>query len=437
MTGGVARIAALALLIACKVGGSAGGSDGATDTGTSADGDVPTALPRVAARSASPAGQFFLAIAGAPAFTPRGYDWTVYDASDDAHVTFSPGRYDAAAVDAMLSALGDDGMTTVRVLLDYHAQMPSGAYGIAGPATTTTAELYAPYVANVIDFLRRARAHGIHVVIALLFVPQNQHYFDIIAANAPAGVTGTNLYYLSSGGIAAKTEYATAIVQAVAHADAGALLSTVMAWEIENEVNVVDNAQPFSSSQGLVTTADGSTYDMASANDRQLCADANIVHWANAVAAAVRAIDADALVSASVFTYGAVGRPGPSGLPAGQSPDPRFPARPYILGVYSTLSFLDFHVYPRPGSYSLDGDLATSEYGSIDRTTRPIFLGEFGAYRARYATPAEAAPEMVSLRAATFAAGFGGALLWTWDTSTQPELWSAADGGSAIRNALR
>ena len=115
--------------------------------------------------------------------------------------------------------------------------------------------------------------------------------------------------------------------------------------------------------------------DMSDAGERQQCGDANVVHFANSITAAIKAIDPEAMVTVGMFTFNvrlssssppplpplslllyhlfifvfffsvsyiykqAVGKTGPQGfLPIpGPKDDPRFPASPASLSIWSTL----------------------------------------------------------------------------------------------------
>ena len=160
---------------------------------------------------------------------------------------------------------------------------------------------------------------------------------------------------------------------------------------------------------------------------RQQCQDANTVFWANQVASTIRSYDSGALVSASVFTFAAVGKPGgPNGLlptyPAcGNSC--AYPARPVTLSLYATgLSFIDIHLYPAgtnndcgTGNYSIDSDLASSEFSLIDQTKSPLMMGEYGAADSYFHTVTCAALGMGNHREQAYARGFFGSSFWTWD----------------------
>jgi hypothetical protein len=368
---------------------------------------------------------------------PKGYNYIQLDPWVGYHETFDTNVYDAAAAEAALAQFEYDGFNMVRVFLDHRSEVQpgTGIYGIAGLSNATG--LYAPFVANFVDFLRRARAHHVYVIPVLPWAPANLGFQTILNSNVPANVEDVNILYLAQGGIDAKKEYAQQLAGLVAAAEAGGtLLSTVFSWELDNESAIVTDKKPFSLASGTVTPADGVTYNLAVPAERQQCFDANLVLWANTCAAAIRTVDPDAMVSTSVFTYSAVGRSGPDGIPPFSSGDARVPARPQVLRLYSTLSYTDIHLYPTGASYSIVDDLGSSEFAAFQKGAMPMLMGEFGAFKTPYPNITSAAVAMGAHRAAAFQEGFGGSIFWTWNTSNQPALWNAAESGGAINGVL-
>lgn len=196
---------------------------------------------------------------------------------------------------------------------------------------------------------------------------------------------------------------------------------------------------PYSLHSGNITTADGNVYDMSSPASRQQSADANSVLWANSVAAAVRGSAPAAQVTVGLFTFAAVGKSGPNGMmPEGS--DPRVPLRPFSLSTYSSLHFLDVHVYPLGAGFSLAADLQSSEWPLVDFTRMPVLMGEFGTFKKFYSTLPLATAVALDTQIASCQFNFSvGWLFWTWDSDStleQPELWSMMDGNGSIAQAL-
>ncbi len=99
----------------------------------------------------------------------------------------------------------------------------------------------------------------------------------------------------------------------------------------------------------------------------------------------------------------------------------------------SSADFIDLHGYP-------GGDLNLGQivenFGLPPVTEKPILLGEFGAEHGPYPTVEDAARTLVDWQVESCDYGFDGWLLWTWDTTEQPEFWNALDGGGTIEAAL-
>jgi hypothetical protein len=108
--------------------------------------------------------------------------------------------------------------------------------------------------------------------------------------------------------------------------------------------------------------------------------------WANAISTVIHEADPDALVSASLYTYAAVGRKGPGTWSKDETKDMRVPARPMAL-LNSKLDFIDLHIYAGKSeretiTQHLAHDLASSEIDILkkeaERLKKPILVGECG-----------------------------------------------------------
>ena len=128
-----------------------------------------------------------------------------------------------------------------------------------------------------------------------------------------------------------------------------------------------------------------------------------------------------------MFTFGAVQKPGPRGLPLGTA-DTRFPFCPASLASSrSSLDLLDVHVYEVPGWTTMAADLASSEWSKVSFEDKPIVMGEFGAWRvspALWPNGSAAATAMVKQQVESCRQNFTGSMYWTYDTMEQPRLWN-------------
>ena len=384
------------------------------------------ALPRVGVTDGR-----FVEVRSGRAFEPRGFNYMrLRPHPEDArvlwHGTFSRGGYDGQRAASMLGDLESHGFNVVRVFVD-----PLGDEGIADAGG-----LSKEYLNNLFDFLECARRHRVHVIVATLTLPRCSRYIDLAGA-IPAELDATNAMFLHQGHINSKARYMADVAAAVRARDP-ALLSTVFAYEIDNESHYLATAMPFSATFGTVKPADGITYDLSSQEQKQAMADRHAVRLVDACVAAVRGVDPEAMVSASVFTFAAVGRSGPGKLHQDQTGDPRFPVRPLAL-VQSQASYVDVHLYPDGSAAgSLERNLRSIEGDELVKLARqkgkPLVIGEFGVGRSLAATaPLAATVAQRHLRDAASAGFDGGWLYWTYDSDGQ-DLWTAkADGGAVFQ----
>jgi hypothetical protein len=382
--------------------------------------DAP--LPRVVVRG----GRFVQRDANQP-FAPLGFNYIRL--RPKWHGTFAPQRYDARRAEAMLADLRRGGFNVVRVFID-----PDAKEGIvAGPSAEG---LSAAYLGHFLDFLGRARHHGVYVVPSLLALPACKPYNRIVGRDRARFGHGNEMYF-DERFIRAKARYCADFAAAIKAQDPD-LLSAVFAYELDNETHFFAHGQPFSPATGTYEWG-GRKYDRSSNDDLQRLADEAVVGWADACADAVRTVDPDAMVSVNVFTFRAVGRSGPGALIGAKTKDRRFPARPLAL-ARTKLSYLDIHFYPFAKD-TLDRDLASIEFEQLAQACKqagkPLIMGEFGAFKKPYPTLAEAAAAMKHHLQRVRSLGFVGFLYWTYDTDEQPLLWNAREGKGEILDALR
>ena len=379
-------------------------------------------MPRIAAVP----GGFARAVGGEP-FTPRGFNYIRLH--NRWHDTFSPQRYDAQRADAMLADLHQHGFNVVRVFIDHNA----GTGVVADRAART---LSPAYMDNVADFVARAAKHQVHVIAALLYLPQCDRFRTMVPPDDEQAAGG-NQHLVRRGGIDAKAAYMAEFAAAL-KARNPALLPAIFAYELDNETHLNAAAPPFSLRSGIITGVNGQTYDAASEVDLQRLADDHVVSLADACVDAVQQVDPQAMVSVNVFTFAAVGRSGPNRLHTDKSSDRRFPARPLAL-VRSKIAYLDIHFYPFDGK-TLDRDLASIEWPALKaacgKRGMPLIMGEYGAFRKNFDTSAQAVDAVRRHLQRVREMGFAGDLYWTYDCDEQPYLWNARSEEGAIFRML-
>lgn len=390
----------------------------------------PSPLPRLGVR-----GGRFIEVGSGAEFRPRGFNYIrlrTVERNGQKHLwhdTFNPVDYSPGRAEALFADLEARSFNLVRVFIDHET----------GPGTIASAdatELSPGYMAGFFDFLRRATAHRVYVIPCFCYLPARADYHALVGP-APPQVGGHNLTYLNPGHVRAKAAYMADFATAIKAHDPS-LLPTVFAYEIENESHFIATAPPFSLTEGEMEFG-GNRYDLSSEEELQRLADDAIVLACDTFTDAVRAVDPEAMVSANVFTFRAVGRSGPAHLRQDESRDPRFPARPLAL-ARSKIAYLDVHFYPMDET-TLDKDFASIELPEVKEVCAargmPMIVGEIGAFRFRYETLPEAARAMTQSLLRLYREGFAGYLYWTYDSQEQDDaLWHAKAGKGEIIEAL-
>jgi F5/8 type C domain-containing protein len=388
-------------------------TDGPTPVGSipsasAALGEPPPHL--IGVRQAAGHGELYDVATGQP-FIARGVNLLRLEQfGPNLYDTLFGARYDAAWVDAKLAALAGLGYNTVRVFLDLCKDdcIALSAGGLS-PA----------YLDHVADFLGRTRAHGIFVVPTSNDLPDTGDYGLAPPCCTPFGGY-RNSHYLSPAGHAAAERYWTDIVGGLL--ERGAATDAVLAWELVNEQFVLTDAPPLSLAAGLVETADGQAWDMASGQQRKDMVESNFVAFADRLRTAIRRLDPSALVTVGYFAPNEpiVWRPG----------DNRLVLTRAVL-ERSTLDLVDLHAYPG-GSLNVADHL--TQYGASADVAKPLLMGEMGAFKFQYATPAAGAAGLVGWQVES-CHQFSGWLLWR-EADADVEVWGGSQDGAVIDNAL-
>jgi hypothetical protein len=392
-------------------------------------------LERIAIRE----GRFVEADSGAP-FTPLGVNYyrIAREPGQQSHAAFCPGSYDAAYVERMMAAIAEQRWNTVRV---FHSALvgPSGL--IESPVSR---DINPAYLTNVLHFLRAARARGVRVIFtwdiwlpaadAWARQPLPRHWESIWQARAE-GRQGVNAFRLAVEPVRKRAAGVVALIQAIKTAEP-ALLPVVLAWELENEVRFAVDQEPFVTRRPDYVFG-GTTFDLSTDAGVQGLMDAAMAAWASACADAIHEADPQALVSASVFTFEAVGRGGPGTLSRDKTGDARVPAAPRAL-LGSRLDFIDIHLYAHRGPIDrvradVTQTLESVEFTDVLREARrlgkPILAGEVGVSAGATRRPPDwqvihhdvGESLFEELVAATREEGFAGALFWHYgNPDSQP-----------------
>jgi len=382
---------------------------------------MPSAVHRIGTRAGAPLAEFYDRKTG-QSFTPRGNNYIRIAYLLDpngiatlAHSTFSVGLYDTQHAEASLAAMQTSGYNVVRVFLEGCCQ---GTFGdpAGGPS--------AAYIANVADYLQRARTHAIYVIFTTQWLPN----FGGYAANCPQypAFSDANLRNLCPGGVVANIKFWQDFVLALIKDNAP--LDAVFAYELTNEYYYHIAAAPLSWTSGTITTANGKTYDMADPGSRQNMMDDGLVYFCDQIRAGILAVDPTAIVTNGFFVP--------------QSPNPTRLGDVRFIEVFPAMAnaatdFTDLHAYPLPGDLTLAQIVQNFGFlGSASLAKKPIVMGEFGGFQSQYATATDAASGLSAWQIQSCNYAFGGWLLWTWDTDEQAGIWNALSSGGPINTSL-
>ncbi len=380
--------------------------------------DVLTAH-RIGVRQVNGIGEFFDRMTG-NTFTPRGNNYIrqgsqqLFDGQIIlAHSTFNVGLYDPSRSEAALSQMQSNGYNTVRVFIEGCC-----LGGIGNPA----GGISSAYVVNFVDFLTRARAHNIFVMPTDDFLPDFGGYTDLLNAYCCSTFAGGNLYYLTQGGVDDVKLFSHDFVQALIAQKAP--LDVILAYELRNELSFESNLPPLTFASGTVTTANGQTYDMADPAAKQRMMDDNLTYWIDQARTAIVNLDPSAMVTVGFFP--------PPQLDPSRIGDPSV-IEPYPSVANSNADFADLHMYP--GS-ALTLAQQVQNYGFTGFLSKPVMMGEFGAFKSDYATTVDAASTLQSWQVGSCQYNVKGWLLWTWDDDEETELWNALSGTGEINQSL-
>lgn len=350
-------------------------------------------------------------------FVPRGVNynrWTNPQAVPgrwDALFNTSFGQLDKAKED--LKELRASGYNMVRVFVNLCWGNVPGCMG--NPEGGLSAE----YMDNMVTFLRYAEQNDIYVMFTNDQLPEVGGYFDYQNAYGGDEFNGNNITYLTQGGIKGNRVWFQDFIQALI--DRNAPFSHIFSFELKNEAYYDKMWPPFSLTEGLSTSVNGNTYDMASLEQQQLMMDEGWLYWIDEMVDGIKEIDPTALVSMGFFE--------PQGIESGRM------LKTDIIIQESSLDFIDIHAYPDIELTSLDE--YAQRFGIDGTESKPIVLGEFGAGKEPVPSLIDAARMLQWWQVDSCRFGIDGWLLWSWGTGdTTAEFWSAVDGDREIDHAL-
>jgi hypothetical protein len=350
-------------------------------------------------------------------FIPRGVNYNRWTNPPgvpgrwDAIFNTSFGQLEEARLD--LEEISASGYNMVRVFVNLCWGSVPGCMG------DVNGGLSSAYMDNMVTFIRFAKENDLYVMFTNDQLPERGGYFAYQDPYGGDEFNANNVTYLTPGGIEGNQVWLQDFIQALI--DRNAPFSHIFSFELKNEAYYDKGWPPFSLSEGMITAANGKTYDMSSLEEQQLMMDEGWLYWIEQMSSAIKELDPSALVSMGFFE--------PMGIESGRL------VKTDILIQDSVLDFVDIHAYPDVELTSLDE--YAERFGINGSEAKPIILGEFGAGREPVPSLVDAARMLQFWQVDSCRFNIDGWLLWSWGSGDSvAEFWSAVDGNREIDHAL-
>ena len=386
-----------------------------TSTSTVPDSPTPP-LHRIGARVVDGVGEFYDTGAG-ERFVPRGMNYNRFitrygGAIADDLLTTS--HYDPAMVAADFDAMRELGFNTVRILID--TCLPASGCAGTGPRGRV---VNPAYLDNLADFLSIAADHDLVVIVASNTLPDDSWWVNETARLQTDQFESANNEFLNPEAVPIYVDYWQQLVQGLV--DRGARTDVVLGYELRQEHHFHVDYAPLSLRSGLVTTANGETYDMSGQADKDRMIDEGLVYWSDLLRDAIREIDPTAMVTVGFFT--------PNAPHQVNGPDETRLVRTSYFLRNSEADFVDLHHYAGNG---VDDSDIWENFGIDGIVDKPLILGEHGAFRHWWPSEAAGAASVMALEVEACRVGFDGFLVWAWRGDLSDDLYWATDGDGEV-----
>ncbi|HEX7001806.1 MAG TPA: discoidin domain-containing protein [Trueperaceae bacterium] len=386
-----------------------------------------TATPaRIGIRTVAGAAEFYDTVTGEE-FVPRGHNFVKFTFSADPvngpgifDRVMAVGRYDEAEYRTDFEAMRALGYNVVRVMLE-----TCGALDCIYPEDGTGRGLSGPYLDNVAALLELAAEEDMYVWLTSNTLPDIGYYSQLGYSGATDLVSEGQSHLLGESGMQAYREYYTDLFTGLIARDAR--LDRMFSFSIRNEHWYDLREKPWTLSEGLVTPANGETYDLSDPADHRRLAEESLIHFVDEMVPVIKALAPTALVSIGFFAPNepVEWRPG----------DFKFVLTSRVLRE-SNADFFDLHSGPNPFGFTVDE--IQVQYDAVGIQDKPLVVGELAGFKDPYPSIHLAAQDMVDWQTDTCLAGYDGWLTWHWEGDAFEGLWGS-DGtvvGEALAPAL-
>lgn len=378
---------------------------------------IPVVTHRIGIRVVDGVGEFYDRETGLK-FYPRGYNYIRVAAQDSGadsiiyHSTFNEDLYDPAEVEENLRLLHADGYNVVRVFIN-HCTCDHSIHD-------DIERLSSAYIANMADFLEKAKANQIYVFLTTDGFPDG--YWEIQDSTWSADFPGMHATYLRAGGIRAESQFWSDLINGLRAQNAP--LDAIFAYGLRNELFFDTTSPPLNMTSGIVETANGRSYDMSSEEQKQLMLEEGLVFWIDSVRASILEQDPTALVTVGFFV--------PQGPNSAREGDTRLVVTEPVFWD-SQIDFVDVHPYQ---GFGLSLGQYVENFGMEGMQEKPVVMGEFYAAKSVYSSPASASQAVIDWQVESCSFGFDGWLFWTYDMLGDRDFFTGMDGNGEINDAL-
>ncbi len=360
---------------------------------------------------------FIDTVTGEP-FILRGVNHIEISAYGDCALAVN--QYDPVRTDAMFAQLAGFGYNTVRMFLDICTDPVNGLGAGSGGLNPAVLD-------NIVHLMSSAKEHGIYLLLTSNDLPTNGDYWAINDEGFVEGTFGPyrNTQYLTESGVRSARVYWDDLMSGLA--ERAAPFDAVLAWQLLNEQWYFNNEPPFSLSEGMVTTANGLTYDMSDIDQKREMANDSLIYWIEQVSQVIHTYDPTSPITMGFFDTG----------DTLLNPDWDFRYNDVRAMIdLAPLDFIDFHAYPG-GGYHID---RPAEYLGLDEYhTKPVILGEFGAFRQSFSEIETGAHISAAWMEDSCKNGFDGWLYWVYgvtNTGAPDDPWSFIEADGLIMEIL-
>jgi hypothetical protein len=266
-----------------------------------------------------------------------------------------------------------------------------------------------------------AKENNLLLLLASADLPEGSRYAALASQGSGEQFSGVrNTALLTPQGVEAYRSYWGDLLSGLSARSAP--FDSVLGWQLLAEQWYQGDQPPFALPEGVVTGADGQSFDLANPLQKQALAVEGLRYFIAELRQVILRYDPNALLSMGflVPTYPNPAREG----------DARYVEPPALLST-AALDFFDLHLEP-------DGELALAEYaqnfGLETRLAAPLLMGDFAVSAWIYPSVEAAATAGQDWIAASCAIGFDGWLYGSY--AANPNAWSFTDEDGFLMEAI-